>query len=155
MSDYEYIINECKKAHYGKWEEQNFAACVSRLEKLTHQQLVKLLRSQWLNREDEFRKVVGRLFFKVQIEEHQRMINTSSIDELGEMLTEKNGNNVKWARAELKKRYQETDHGNQMKIIGYFIKGTTKQDVKWGEVRKKWQALGFANPPSIFDSWKK
>lgn len=30
MSDYGFIINECKKAHYGKWEEEAFDACVKR-----------------------------------------------------------------------------------------------------------------------------
>lgn len=42
-----------------------------------------------------------------------------------------------------------------MTIIGFFLKAQSKADKKWGEVREKWQKRGFANPPSIFDSWKK
>ncbi len=71
------------------------------------------------------------------------------------MLIEKGGNYVKLARQELKERYQHVDHETQMKIIHFFLLGPTKQDLKWGEVREKWQKRGFANPPSIFDSWKK
>ena len=68
---------------------------------------------------------------------------------------EKDGNYVKLARQELKQRYQAVDHDLQMKIIYFFLHANGKQDKKWGEVREKWQKRGFANPPSIFDSWKK
>ena len=71
------------------------------------------------------------------------------------MLAEKNGTYVKLARAELKKRYQVVDKKTQMIIIGFFLKAQSKADKKCGEVREKWQKRGFANPPSIFDSWKK
>lgn len=90
-----------------------------------------------------------------KLEQRRDLIHNATIDELGKMLIEKGGNYVKLARRELKERYQRLDHDSQMRIIGYFIKGTTKSDVSWGSVREKWQKRGFANPPSIFDSWKK
>ena len=89
-------------------------------------------------------------YLKEQIEEHQRKISSSSIDELGAMLIEKGGNNVKWARIELKARYKKATHAEQMEIISYFKRGTTKQDVKWGEVRAQWQQRGYAEPPRFF-----
>lgn len=155
MNNYAYIINECKKAFYGKWEEQAIKACVSRLPSLSHEELVNLMSCRWLTKQDEVRKEVFKLLFKEQIEQHEQMIATSTIDELGAMLVEKGGNNVKWARIELKKRYQEVHHDEQMRIISYFKKGTTKQDVKWGIVREKWQQRGLANPPSFLDLMKK
>jgi hypothetical protein len=45
------------------------------------------------------------------------MIATSTIDELGAMLIEKGGNNVKWARIELKRRYQEASSDDQEKTF--------------------------------------
>ena len=137
MNNYAYIINECKKAFYGKWEELAIKACISRLPSLSHEELVNLLSSRWLTKKDEVRKEVFRLLFKEQIEQHEQMISKSTIDELGTMLIEKGGNNVKWARIELKRRYQDASHEEQMRIISYFKKGTTKQDVKWGETREK------------------
>ena len=98
---------------------------------------------------------IFRLLFGQQLEKRATMIREASIDELGKMLIDRDGSYVKEARKELKARYQAVDHDTQMRIISYFIKGTTKQDVKWGEVREKWQKRGFANPPSIFDSWGK
>ena len=138
MNNYAYIINECKKAFYGKWEEQAIKACISRLPSLSHDELVNLLSSRWLTKKDEVRKEIFKQLFKEQIKQHEQMIATSTIDELGAMLlVEKGGNNVKWARIELKRRYQDASHEEQMRIISYFKKGTTKQDVKWGETREK------------------
>ena len=77
----------------------------------------------------------------------------AAIVELGVMLLEKNGNHVKLARDELKKRYQVSDKNTQLTIIGFFLRASSRQDRKWGEVRDKWQKRGFANPPNIFDSW--
>lgn len=137
MNNYAYIINECKKAFYGKWEEQAIKACISRLPSLSHEELVHLMSCRWLTKQDEVRKEVFRLLFKEQIEQHEQMISKSTIDELGAMLVEEGGNNVKWARIELKKRYKEASPDDQVKIISYFKKGTTKQDVKWGIAHEK------------------
>ena len=155
MNNYAYIVNECKKAFYGKWNEQAIDACVSRLEILSREELVSLLSCRWLKKNDEVRKEVVKVLFKEQLEQHEQLIATSTIDELGAMLIEKGGNNVKWARMELKRRYQDASHEEQMRIISYFKKGTTKQDVKWGTTREKWQQRGLANPPSFLDLIKR
>ena len=152
MNNYAYIINECKKAFYGKWEEQAIKACISRLPSLSHEELVHLMSCRWLTKQDEVRKEVFRLLFKEQIEQHEQMISKSTIDELGAMLVEEGGNNVKWARIELKKRYKEASPDDQEKIISYFKKGATKQDVKWGETHEKKLWCGFVNPSGVFDS---
>ena len=155
MNNYAYIVNECKKAFYGKWEKQAIEDCVSRLHTLSREELTNLLTSRWLDKKDKVRVEIVKVLFKEQMEEHERLIATSTIDELGEMLIKKGGNNVKWARIELKKRYKEASSDDQEKIISYFKKGTTKQDVKWGTVREKWQQRGLANPPSILNLIKR
>ena len=137
MNNYAYIVNECKKAFYGKWDEQAIDACVSRLEILSREELVSLLSCRWLKKNDEVRKEVVKVLFKEQLEQHEQMIATSTIDELGAMLIEKGGNNVKWARIELKKRYQKASPDEQMIIASYFKRGTIKQDVKWGMAHEK------------------
>ena len=155
MNNYAYIVNECKKAFYGKWDEQAIKDCVSRLPSLSREELVLLLSCRWLTKQDEVRKEAVKVLFKEQLEQHEQMIATSTIDELGAMLIEKGGNNVKWARIELKRRYQEASHEEQMSIISFFKKGMTKQDVKWGTTREKWQQRGLANPPSFIDLIKR
>lgn len=155
MTNYEYILSECKKAHYGVWSEKAVNECIQRLHVLTRDELVRLLTSRWLSPKDEVRKAVSRTLFHEQLEQRDAKIREATIDELGAMLAEKNGTYVKLAREEMKKRYQIVDKDTQMTIIGFFLKAQSKADKKWGEVREKWQKRGFANPPSIFDSWKK
>ena len=151
MDNYAFIMNTCKQAHFGKWEEADVKACVERLPMLSREELVRLLTSRWLKKNDDVRKEAGKLLFKEQLESHQQMIASSSIEELGEMLTQKDGNNVRWARQELKQRYPEESLKNQLRIISFFLNGTTKQDVQWGKVREKWQQRGRANPPTFLE----
>ena len=155
MTNYEYILNECKNAHYKHWTPTAVETCVNKLKGLSREELVRLFTSRWLDKKDELRQAIFEMLFRNEIAELDALIRNASIDELGQMLIERKGKYVKRARLELKQRYQHVDHETQMLIIRYFMKGQTKSDVKWGEVREKWQKRGFANPPSIFDSWKK
>ncbi len=155
MTNYEYILSECKKAHYGVWSEKAVDECIQRLRGLTRDELLRLLTSRWLSSKDEVRKAVTRTLFHEQLERREAKIREATVDELGLMLTEPNGNYVKLARVELKKRYQVADKDTQMVIIGYFMHASAKQDRKWGEVREKWQKRGFANPPSFMEMWKR
>ena len=155
MTNYEYILSECKKAHYGVWSEKVVDECIGKLNGLTRDELLQLLTSRWLSPKDEVRKAIVSILFQEQLAQREAKIKDATIDGLGAMLIERNGDYVKLAREELKKRYQIVDKDTQMVIIGFFMKASSKQDKKWGEVREKWQKRGFANPPSIFDSWGK
>ena len=155
MTNYEYILSECKKAHYGAWSEKVVDEFIGKLNELTRDELLQLLTSRWLSPKDEVRKAIVSILFQEQLAQREAKIKDATIDGLGAMLIERNGDYVKLAREELKKRYQIVDKDTQMVIIGFFMKASSKQDKKWGEVREKWQKRGFANPPSIFDSWKK
>ena len=155
MTNYEYILEECKKAHFQLWTPAAVEACVEKLKGLTRDELLRLFTSRWLDKKDEVRQVILKLLFKEDLERREALICDASIEELGEMLIDKNGEYVKLARLELKERYKSAAKDTQMLIIRYFLRGNTKSDVKWGEVREKWQKRGFANPPSIFDSWGK
>lgn len=152
MTNYEYILSECKKAHYGVWSEKAVNECIQRLDGLTRDELVRLLTSRWLSPKDEVRKAVSRTLFHEQLEQRDAKIREATIDELGAMLIEQNGNYVKLAREEMKKRYQIVDKDTQMTIIGFFLKAQSKADKKWGEVREKWQKRGFANPSRFFET---
>ena len=152
MTNYEYILSVCKQAHYGAWSEKAIEACIQRLEGLTRDELVRLLTSRWLSPKDEVSKAVSRTLFKEELELRTAKIRDATVDELGHLLTEPNGNYVKLAREELKKRYQVANKNTQLSIIRFFMQASSKQDRKWGEVREKWQKRGFANPPRIFET---
>ena len=155
MTNYEYILNECKRAHYGQWNAAATEACMDRLKEMRREELMRLFTSRWLSQKCEVRRAVFGLLFQKQLEQRVALIRDATIDELGAMLIEKGGNYVTLARKELKERYQHAGHDTQMTIIRFFLRASSKQDRKWGEVREKWQKRGFANPPSIFDTWKR
>jgi len=155
MTDYEYVLIKCKRAHYDKWTQKAIDACVEKLQNFTRPELLRLFTSRWLDRNDEVRKVIFAKLYRTELDQIENFIHESPIEELGPMLAEQNGKYPKLIREELKARYNASDHDTQMRIIGYFLKSRSKQDRQWGEVREKWQKRGFANPPSIFDSWKK
>ena len=48
MTDYEYILQQAKKAHYSKWNDEELRKCVDMLIGLTHEQLFSLYTSKWL-----------------------------------------------------------------------------------------------------------
>lgn len=152
MTNYEYILGECRKAYRGGWDSIAIEECIDKLKELSREELLRLFTSRWLDKKSEVHEAIFGLLFHEQLERRRELIQNATIDELGKMLIEKDGNYVKLARRELKERYQRLDHDSQMRIIGYFIKGTTKSDVSWGSVREKWQKRGFANPPSFSDS---
>jgi len=154
MTNYEYILNECKRAYHCGWKEDAVNVCIEKLEGLSRSELMRLFTSLWLEKKTKVREAIFYLLFGERLKERDRMIREASIEELGEMLTTKDGNYVKLARKELKDRYQTTNHSDQMLIISFFLNGTTKMDIKWGEVRTKWQERGYANPPSIFETLK-
>ena len=137
MTNYEYILNECKKAHYGKWTTDAVSACVEKLKELSRSELLRLFTSRWLDKKDEVRKVIFNLLYGERLAMRAKMIREASIDELGAMLMDKDGNYVKLARRELKERYKNVDLDVRRQIVHFFKNGTTKQDVKWGEVREK------------------
>ena len=55
MTDYEYIVAQCRKAHYSKWEDEELRKCVDMLISLTHEQLFTLYTNKWL-KEDKVMK---------------------------------------------------------------------------------------------------
>ena len=128
---------------------------MEKLQNFTRPELMRLFTSRRLDRNDEVRKVIFAMLYRTELGQIDNFIHESPIEELGPMLAEQNGKYPKLIREELKARYNASDHDTQMRIIGYFLKSRSKQDRQWGEVREKWQKRGFANPPSIFDSWKK
>ena len=102
MTNYEYILRECKKAHFGKWEDAAVERCIEKTRGLTREELLRLFTSRWLDKKDELRQVIFCMLFQNEKAKLEELIHHASIEEFGKMLIEKNGTYVKWARQELK-----------------------------------------------------
>ena len=74
MTDYEYILQQAKKAHYAGWDDAELRKCVDKLIGLTHEQLFTLYTSKWLKGEKTLRNEVFRNMFLDKIGKREERI---------------------------------------------------------------------------------
>ena len=48
MTNYEYILQQARKAHYSGWDDAELRKCVEMLEGLSREQLFALYSSRWI-----------------------------------------------------------------------------------------------------------
>ena len=63
MTDYEYIYQQAKKAHYSGWDDVELRKCVDMLAGLSRQELTSLYYSRWVKEDKVFRISVFNTLF--------------------------------------------------------------------------------------------
>ena len=135
MTDYEYIIQQVKKAHYSGWDDEVLRKCVDILPGLTREQQLSLYRSKWVANEKTLKDAIFNLLFKERIGERNRKIKAMSVEELIENLHDENGYG-KFIVLEMKERYDSLEDEDKVKILDALSK-TTKGNLKWAESKRK------------------
>ena len=135
MTDYEYIIQQVKKAHYSGWDDEELRKCVDMLLGLTREQQLSLYRSKWMANEKTLKDAIFNLLFKERIGERDRKIKAMSVEELIENLHDENGYG-KFIILEMKERFDALDDNDKMKIIE-ILSATTKANQRWAEGKRK------------------
>lgn len=135
MTDYEYIIQEVKKAHYSGWDDEVLRKCVDMLSGLTREQQLSIYRSKWVAHEKTMKDAIFNLLFKERIGERDRKIKAMSVDELIENLKDENGYG-KFIVLEMKERFDALEDEDKMKIIDT-LSATTKANQRWAEGKRK------------------
>ena len=135
MTDYEYIIKQCRKAHYSNWNDEELRMCVDMLPNLSRQELISLYRSKWLDQEKVLKDAIFHLLFDARIEERDKKIKAMNVDELIENLHNENGYG-KFIVLEMKERYDSLEFGDKVKIIDT-LAATTKANQNWAEGKRK------------------
>lgn len=135
MTDYEYIIKQCRKAHYSNWNDEELRKCVDMLPNLSRQELISLYRSKWLDQEKVLKDAIFHLLFDARIEERDKKIKAMNVDELIENLHDENGYG-KFIVLEMKERYESLEFDDKVKIIDT-LAATTKANQNWAEGKKK------------------
>ena len=130
MTDYEYIYQRVKKAHYSGWDESELRSCQEVLPNLTREELVKLYRSKWVD--EKLRKSVFKVLFADKVGKREERIKTEDTDALIQEFQDKKGGNVALARKELRERYKA---GKDKMMIAQVFNQSTKSDQQW----VKWQ----------------
>jgi len=135
MTDYEYIIQEMKKAHYSGWSDEELRKCVDMLPTLSREEQLALYRSKWIEHEKALKEAIFNQLFKERIEERDRRIKAMSVDELIENLHNENGYG-KFIVLEMKDRFDSLEDKDKVKIIDT-LSVTTKANQRWAEGKKK------------------
>ena len=135
MTEYEYIIQEVKKAHYSGWDDEELRKCVEMLPRLTREQQLSLYRSKWVTNEKALKDAIFNQLFKERIGERDRKIKAMSVDELIENLKDENGYG-KFIVLEMKERFDTLEDEDKIKIIEA-LSATTKANQRWAEGKRK------------------
>ena len=135
MKDYEYILQQAKKAHYSGWNDVELRKCVDMLPSISRQELVLLYSSRWLSNDKPLKDSIFHLLFDARIEERDKKIKAMNVDELIENLKDENGYG-KFIVMEMKERFDTLEDADKMKIINTLML-TTKANKSWAESKKK------------------
>lgn len=135
MTDYEYIYQQVKKAHYKGWDDEELRKCVDMLPTLSRKEQLELYRSKWIEHEKALKEAIFNQLFKERIGERDRKIKAMSVDELIENLHDENGYG-KFIVLEMKERYDTLDDEDKMKIIDT-LSASSKANQRWAEGKKK------------------
>ena len=150
MTDYEYIYQQAKKAHYSGWDDVELRKCVDMLAGLSRQELTSLYYSRWVKEDKVFRISVFNTLFKDKVGKREERIKNDDIDALIEEFQDKQSGNVSLIRKEMRERYKA---GKDRQKITVAFNNATKSDQTW----LKWQIRKerYGNSGNNNDQWKK
>ena len=151
MTDYEYIMAQCRKYHHTGWDENELRQCQEVLPSLTREQLVKLYRSKWVD--ENLKKTVFKVLFADKVGKREERIKTEDTDALIQEFQDKKGGNVALARKELRERYKA---GKDKQKIASIFNVSTKSDQQWvkSQIRKERYGDSNKNYQEKKSSWK-
>lgn len=140
MTDYEYIMVQCRKYHFQDWDDQELRKCLDMLPGIPREQLFSLYRSKWVTSEvvkngKVLKEAIFHQLFKERIEERDRKIKAMSVEELIENLHDENGYG-KFIVLEMKERYDSLGDEDKVKILDT-LSESTKANLKWAESKRK------------------
>jgi len=141
MTDFGYILQQARKAHYSGWDDEELRKCVDMLIGLTHEQLFSLYTSKWLKGDKIMRNEVFKCMYADKIGKREERIKNLSTDELIEEFKDKKSGNVSLIRNEMKYRYRENIGDDRIKITIAF-KESSVADQAWIEHQERKEMYG-------------
>jgi len=148
MTDYKYIMGQCKKFHFTTWDEDALRECQSIMPNLTRDELVRVYRSRLLGEKHPLKQTAFKVLFADKVGKREERIKTEDTDALIQEFLDKKGGNVALARKELRERYKAGK--DKQKIAGVF-NVSTKSDQQWVKSQIRKERYGDSNG----NQWKK
>lgn len=132
MTEYEFIMSQCRKYHFTTWDVDVLEKCKALLKKLTREDLVRVYRSRLLDDRDPLKKGAFNVLFADKVGKREKRIKEMPTDRLIVEFRDKTSGNVSLARKELRERYKD---GKDRELIMSAFNMATKHDQQW----LKWQ----------------
>lgn len=132
MTEYEFIMSQCRKYHFTTWDVDVLEKCKALLRNLTREDLVRVYRSNLLGDRDPLKKEAFKVLFADKIGKREKRIKEMPTDKLIVEFRDKTSGNVSLARKELRERYKT---GRDRELIMPAFNSATKSDQQW----LKWQ----------------
>ena len=138
MTDYEYILAQCRKYHFTKWDENELRECQSILPNLTREELVSVYRSRLLDERHPLKQTAFKVLFADKVGKREERIKNLDTDALIEEFKDKKSGNVALIRKEMRERYKANKGFDRSKIASAF-NASSKGDQQWvkSQVRKE------------------
>ena len=136
MTDYEYIMAQCRKFHFTKWDENVLSDCQSLLPNLTREELVSVYRSRFLDEKHPLKQIAFKVLFVDKVGKREERIKNMPTDQLIEEFKDKKSGNVALIRKELRERYKAN---RDRVMIEMAFNVSTKSDQQWvkSQIRKE------------------
>ena len=136
MTDYEYIMAQCRKFHFTKWEENVLSDCQSLLPNLTREELLSVYRSRFLDEKHPLKQTVFKVLFADRVGKREERIKNMPTDQLIEEFKDKKSGNIALIRKELRERYKDNRDRVMIEIA---FNASTKSDQQWvkSQIRKE------------------
>ena len=136
MTDYEYIMAQCRKFHFTKWDENVLSDCQSLLPNLTREELVSVYRSRVLDEKHPLKQTAFKVLFADKVGKREERIKNMTTDQLIEEFKDKKSGNVALIRKELRERYKANRDRVMIEIA---FNASTKSDQQWvkSQIRKE------------------
>ena len=141
MTDYKYILQQARKFHYSKWDDEELRKCVDMLQNLSRQELTSLTLSRWTKEAKILRENIFNILYEDQIGKREERIKGLDIDVLIEEFKDKKSGNVSLIRTEMKYRYKENVGDDRMKVTIAF-KSSSRGDQIWIEHQERKELYG-------------
>ena len=154
MTDYAYIMAQCRKYHFTQWDENVLRECQSIMPNLTREQLVSVYRSRLLDERHPLKQTAFKVLFADKVGKREARIKALDIDALIEEFKDKKSGNVALIRKELRERYKAGK--DRQKIAGIFSV-STKSDQQWVKSQVRKERYGYSGSNNYQwnkSSWK-
>lgn len=134
MTDYEYILQQAKRFHYTKWDDEELRKCVDMLPNLSRQELTTLTLNKWTKEAKILRESIFNILYKEQIGKREERIKNLETKELIEEFKDRKSGNVSLCRIELRERYEA---GRDVEEIAEAFNNSGDKDQAWLKKQEK------------------